>query len=54
MALVIPTLESFQEKRLAHREEAEEFYRALIDKKVRVGQIHRHPVQHVSRRCSAA
>ena len=27
----------FQEKRLAHREEAENFYRALAGKKVRVG-----------------
>ncbi len=27
----------FQEKRLAHREEAEKFYRALAGKKVRVG-----------------
>ena len=27
----------FQEKRLAHREEAEKFYRAAADKKVRVG-----------------
>jgi proteasome lid subunit RPN8/RPN11 len=34
----------FQEKRLAHREEAESFYRALAStgQKVRVGIYHQH------------
>ena len=37
MASVDTDTGEFQEKRLAHREEAEEFYRGLIGKKVRVG-----------------
>jgi transposase len=37
MASVDTDTGEFQEKRLTHREEAEKFYRALIDKKVRVG-----------------
>jgi transposase len=37
MASVDTDTGEFQEKRLAHREEAEKFYRALMDRKVRVG-----------------
>ena len=37
MASVDTDTGEFQEKRLAHREEAEKFYRALTSKKVRIG-----------------
>ena len=37
IALVDTDTGEFQEKRLAHREEAEKFYRALAGQKVRVG-----------------
>ena len=37
IALVDTDTGEFQEKRLVHREEAEKFYRALADQKVRVG-----------------
>ena len=37
IALVDTDTGEFQEKRLAHREEAETFYRALAGQKVRVG-----------------
>ena len=37
MALVDTDTGEFQEKRLAHREEAENFYRALAGQKVRIG-----------------
>ena len=37
MASVDTDTGEFQEKRLAHREDAEKFYRALAGQKVRVG-----------------